>query len=338
MEIRRLDLADRDSVAAVHALREHIRAVETPELAFVPEHVFAKSLANPSPNTEFRYYTASDGGDVLGVLQVMLPTKDNAHYAEAELAVHPERRRRGIGTALLEQLLVLARDEARSELVVLARAAIDGGPSRPDAGARFLEHHGFEAALTEIDRRLDLAAVDPAVEERLWNEAVAAAEDYEVVSWIGRCPEEYLDGLGRIDSKIFAEIPLGEVDLRPRVIDRQYILAREDRAEASGNAMIRTIAVPKGSNDVAANTLIYAPEGLQHGEQAITIVDPAHRGHRLGLLTKLANLRQLREHYGRVTTLWTGNADTNANMVAINDLLGYWPVDAHVSYKRNIEV
>jgi len=52
---------------------------------------------------------------------------------------------------------------------------------------------------------------------------------------------------------------------------------------------------------------------------------------------KLANHRRLREHFPDVTTIWTGNADTNANMVAINDLLGYRPVDARVSYKRTLD-
>jgi hypothetical protein len=126
------------------------------------------------------------------------------------------------------------------------------------------------------------------------------------------------------------------VDLRPRTVDPEFIRTREERADALGNAMIRTIAVPKGTNEVAANTLIYAHQGHEHVDQAITIVDPAHRGHRLGLLVKLANLRQLREHYGHATHVWTGNADTNANMVAINDLLGFRPVYALRSYKRGL--
>ena len=71
--------------------------------------------------------------------------------------------------------------------------------------------------------------------------------------------------------------------------------------------------------------------------QALTTVDPAHRGHRLGLLVKRANLRQRREHYGNVTTIWTGNATTNANMIAINDQVGFRPVDARVSYKRLLD-
>lgn len=338
VEILRAHPADKDALKQVHELFELVRSTETPELAPVPEDRYAGALEHPPPNSEYRCYTAVDDGTVLGQTWVYLPNDENAHYAEAELAVHPDHRRRGVGTALLDHFLQLARDERRSELVIRVRAAVEGGPSRPDTGARFLEKHGFTKALTEIDRSLRIDAIDPQAEQRLWDTSIAAAEGYEIVSWIGRCPEEYVEGLGRIDSQIFAEVPLGELDLRPRTVDADFVRTREDRAEAKGDILVRTIAVHRASGDLAANTLIYAHEGEEHAGQAITIVDPAHRGHRLGLLTKLANLRQLREHHGHVTTIWTGNADNNANMVAINDQMGFRPVDALLSYQRKLDI
>jgi GNAT superfamily N-acetyltransferase len=338
MEIRRVDPADKDTLRQVHELFEAVRATETPELAPTPERHYAGALQHPPPNSEYRCYTAVEDGTVLGQTWVYLPLKENTHYAEAELAVHPGHRRRGVGTALLDHLLELAREERRGELVVTVRAAVADGSDRPDTGARFLERHGFTAALTEIARSLRLDTFDTATEQRLWDESIGFADDYELVSWIGRCPEQYVEGLGRIDSQIFAEIPLGDIDLRPRTIDADFVRAREDRAEAQEHLLIRTIAVHRASGDVAANTLIYAHEGQAHADQAITIVDKDHRGHRLGLLTKLANLRQLREHHTYITDIWTGNADTNANMVAINDQLGFRPVDARVSYRRLIEL
>ncbi|WP_205325763.1 GNAT family N-acetyltransferase [Glycomyces sp. YM15] len=336
-EIRRVLPADRELLRQVHEVFEAVRAAETPELAPVPAERYGGTLEHPRPNSEFRCYAAVEDGAVRGQTWVYLPHDENAHYTEVELAVHPGHRRRGLGGALLDHLLRLARDERRSEIVVTVRTAVDGGPDRPDTGARFLEQRGFTAALTEIHRSLDLGEADLEAESRLWDESITSAADYELVSWTGRTPEHYLDGLGRIDSQIFAEIPLGEVDLRPRAIDAAYVRAREDRAEAQGHTMVRTLAVHKQSGDVVANTLIYVHGEEPHANQAITIVDPAHRGHRLGLLAKLANLRQLREHHGGVTTIWAGNADTNAGMVAINDRLGFRPVDALVSYRLKLE-
>nr|WP_255672526.1 GNAT family N-acetyltransferase [Glycomyces amatae] len=315
---------------------ELARATETPELAPVSASRYASFLEHPPPGAEFRCYTAAQDGALVGAVWLSMPLKENAHYLEAELLVHPGHRRRGIGTALLDRLLDLARDEHRSEIVLLARAAVAGGPPRSDAGARFLERHGFAPALTEIDRKAAVGAAT-ADEERLWDEALAASGDYEAVSWIGRCPDEHVAGLGRIDSMIFTEIPLGDVDLRPRTVDAQFVRDREDRAEAQGNDLIRTVAVHRAGGGLVANTVLYAHRDETYAQQAITIVDPAHRGHRLGLLVKLANLRRLREARPEVTAVWTGNADVNANMNAINERLGFRPVDARVSYRRRLD-
>ena len=52
-----------------------------------------------------------------------------------------------------------------------------------------------------------------------------------------------------------------------------------------------------------------------------------HRGHRLGLLAKVANLRHLRSAQPDTRWVTSWNAGSNVHMVAINDLLGFVPVD-----------
>ncbi|WP_051392971.1 GNAT family N-acetyltransferase [Glycomyces arizonensis] len=335
MEIQRLDPTDADQVDRAWALLERVHRADTPELPRGPKRYFSDELAQPLPHAELRGHLAVDGEQALGYLRVYLPMKENAHYAEAEISVHPEHRRRGVGTALLEHLLETARTESRTEVVVVARATWKDGPVRSTAGPEFLEKHGFTAALTEVHRRLEVAAFDAATERRLRSEAEAASgDDYELVCWAGRTPERYLEQLGRIDSMIFDEIPLGDVDLRSREIDVDHVRARDDRDEGVGVTCLRAVAVHKGSGVMAANSALFALKDDTDAYQGITIVDPAHRGHRLGLLTKLANLRQLRERFGHVTAIWTGNADVNAHMVAVNERLGFEPVDALVSYKR----
>jgi mycothiol synthase len=75
----------------------------------------------------------------------------------AEGAVHPALRRRGIGTALLGQLVELAGDEP---LDVWAHGDLPGS-------AQLLGRHGFERARVLLQMRRDLAGVDPAPSPRL---------------------------------------------------------------------------------------------------------------------------------------------------------------------------
>lgn len=62
-------------------------------------------------------------------------------------------------------------------------------------------------------------------------------------------------------------------------------------------------------------------------DQRDTLVRPEHRGHRLGLALKLANLRALQSRTTAPATVHTWNAEANAPMIAVNDQLGFRPVE-----------
>jgi RimJ/RimL family protein N-acetyltransferase len=57
-----------------------------------------------------------------------------------------------------------------------------------------------------------------------------------------------------------------------------------------------------------------------------TLVAPAHRGHRLGVAVKVANLRLLGSERPDVTRVTTYNAEVNTHMVGVNEALGFRPV------------
>ena len=57
-----------------------------------------------------------------------------------------------------------------------------------------------------------------------------------------------------------------------------------------------------------------------------TLVLPAHRGHRLGLATKVENLRRVQAAEPGRSALYTWNAEVNRHMVAVNEALGFRPV------------
>ena len=82
-----------------------------------------------------------------------------ARYDEgvAELVVHPDRRRRGFGTALVHQLLELSGDRPLS---IWAHGDLPGS-------AELLAPHGFERARVLLQMRRDLAGVDPEPSTRL---------------------------------------------------------------------------------------------------------------------------------------------------------------------------
>lgn len=59
------------------------------------------------------------------------------------------------------------------------------------------------------------------------------------------------------------------------------------------------------------------------GHQMNTAVTRKHRGHRLGLLAKIAMLELLAAAEPQLERVVTWNAESNRHMIAVNEALGY---------------
>ena len=59
--------------------------------------------------------------------------------------------------------------------------------------------------------------------------------------------------------------------------------------------------------------------------QQDTAVLPAHRGHRLGVWMKAANLSRLTADHPRISRVTTSNAADNEHMLRVNQQVGFKP-------------
>ena len=57
-----------------------------------------------------------------------------------------------------------------------------------------------------------------------------------------------------------------------------------------------------------------------------TLVRREHRGHRLGVAVKVANVRLLQRERPDITRLTTYNAEVNSHMIGVNEAIGFRPV------------
>jgi RimJ/RimL family protein N-acetyltransferase len=87
---------------------------------------------------------------------------------------------------------------------------------------------------------------------------------------------------------------------------------------------------------VALTEMVTEAETPDWAFQQITAVLPAHRGHRLGLLVKVAMLELLLTREPAVRYIQTGNAGANAHMIAINEQLGFTVAGAGRDWELNI--
>jgi GNAT superfamily N-acetyltransferase len=340
MEIIELDPADGDLVSGAFDVMRATHAADHPENPAPHRATFIAGLSYPPPDEDEAHFVAVEDGQVLALLGIGMPNRGNLHFGWAWINVHPDHRRKGIGSALVDHYIAYARERGRTELTLDTHMSWEGGFERSKAGQLFNEKHGFKLALTWINRRCAVDALDADTEQALLEKAQAAAGDeYEIISWIGRTPEELVETMARIDSTILAEVPLGDLELEPETVDAELKNAKADRSEAMGMKMVQTVARYRGSGEVVANTCVFIHDDGEFPDayQGITIVDKDHRGHRLGLLLKIVNLRLVRENFPHIRAIWTDNADVNAPMIDINVTLGYEIVDAGGEFQRKFE-
>ncbi|WP_213454803.1 GNAT family N-acetyltransferase [Rhizomonospora bruguierae] len=325
-----LDTGDAALADRLWEISAAVTAADLPDLPPPDQHSFSLNLREPWPGNDREHFVARDAaGTVLGYAKLDLPVLDNLTIAEAEIEVDPAHRRRGAGRALLAALLDRARALGRKHLAGMAVEQLPGGPGRAGAGAAFAKAAGFSMALAEVRRRLDVTAIDRAVLDDLLTRAWSRAKGYSLVRWRGATPEDLVADVAYLDGRLIQDAPMGDLAWEPQKVDASRVRANEAALARHRRTAYHAGVRHDATGRLAAWTTIgRAQDRRTHGYQWITIVDPDHRGHRLGTIVKIENLYHALAHEPEFVAINTWNAASNKHMISINEVLGFRAVDA----------
>ncbi len=274
-------------------------------------------------------YLARVDGVVVGSGAISASEYDNLDLAWVLVEVHPEHRRRGYGTVILDVLLDEARRRGRKII------AAEGWES--EAGDGFAARHDFEKKLASINRRQALADIDWPELDKRYDAALPHATDYVLERWSVPTPIERLDALAEMASAI-NDAPTDDLDYEDEVFTAERMAAYETAMAGRGERLYRVVARHVPSGALAAQTVVVvSEEDPTWGDQHDTSVTRAHRGHRLGLLLKADMLRWLRDDEPQLKTVDTWNAESNDHMIGVNEILGYRVMGREWAYQRTLD-
>lgn len=327
MDLRALDPSNATEAAAWYAAMHAGAAAERTAPAIIGEQAVLTSLRTNDANlvNDRRAFGAWDGPTCLGAATLGMPRQENRELAEVDVTVPPEHRRHGVGGALYDYAVAVARAESRTTFEDEVNVPPDQNLAT-SAGGRFALARGFVSQ--HVEQRLLLDVPLPATTlDELARTAQQKATGYRVESWVGLTPDGWLESFARMHTLMEQDVPTGNLSRAPITYDAQKLQATEQRMIDQGFGPVTTLVLGPDGEPAAYTEMLVAEPGSADVFQEDTFVLRAHRGHRLGTLAKVANLRQLATRHPQTRHVNTWTAEVNDAMRTINERFGFRAVE-----------
>jgi GNAT superfamily N-acetyltransferase len=315
MRIEQVDLTDTKKIRECFEVYLAAQRVDEPDGAWFTERPFGGWMTLGWDADPRELWLAADQDSAAGWYRLAMPARENLNQAGLNLTVHPAERRRGLGLGLLRH--------AAGRAAAHGRAVLHGGARIGSPGEAFARAAGAKPGLVEVQRVLDLGTLEKGKLGRLRGPAERAAAGYSLTSWAGPIPEEFIEQVAVLYNAM-ADAPRD-----PEVVHEEWDARRvresvNDLRPRYGLRDYTVVARHDDTGDLAALTeMAVDPASPGWGFQMNTAVTRKHRGHRLGLLVKIAMMEWLATTEPQLERITTWNGQDNEHMIAINEAMGY---------------
>jgi GNAT superfamily N-acetyltransferase len=333
VEIRPLDLADDALMDEIYAVEERSATLGRETMPHWTQQEFTGAYRAPDSGERREAFGAFDGDTLLGFCVAWFPLLDNLDKVYFDLHVDPPVRRRGVGRALVAELEDRARVDSRTML--LTDSKIPSVERETHPYRRFAEACGFLFSNVEVVRHLSLPVPDERL--RVWaDQAAERHEGYRVETYVDEFPDELAESLCLLMGQLAVDAPTGLVDFEEEAFTVERLRERYATAAAMGRSIFETVAISPDGIVAAQSTLAVATGPGTDVFQWGTFVHREHRGHRLGLAVKVANIRAVQDAHPDKRRITTQNAETNDFMVDINKGIGFEAVEDSAEWVKRL--
>jgi hypothetical protein len=157
-----------------------------------------------------------------------------------------------------------------------------------------------------------------------------------VHTWSGLTPDEWLDEMAVLAVRMSTDAPSAGLEEPEESWDAARIREREERILESPADFLTTAIEHVGSGRLAGYTRFLVPDSGGPVNQWTTIVRREDRGHRLGMLLKIANLQELDARFPGHPSVVTWNAEENRHMLDVNEAIGFDPIGYEGAWRKDL--
>lgn len=235
------------------------------------------------------------------------------HLIQFELEILEEYRGKGIGRHAMKLIYDFANENGKKVLITTTDES---------DGRAFLKKMGAKEALAGVENRLELESVDWKMVEN-WAKDGSNRSPSSTMEFHYSIPEEIIEEYCKVYTETMNQQPLGELDVGAIIISPEAYRQQEKMFVDMGRIWI--IAFTKETNGKISGLteMRYNPSRESMISQLLTGVQEEYRGRGLGKWLKASMLLKIREEYPQVKIVTTGNANSNAPMLSINNRLGF---------------
>jgi len=324
--------ASQAEYAALNRHANHLRRERQPDDPPVPLEESIQGLKNIPPFVDIKMWCAWDASQTeiiaLGNVELM-HREENQHLAGFDITVQPEYRRQGLGRQLLALVTEASLADNRRLLMAVTIDRIPGGEA-------FMSRLGAQKGMEGHINQLCLADLDRNLLERWLARGRERTAEFELGLWEGPYPEEQLAAVAQL-YELTNQQPWGDLEIEDSHTTPEQLRQMEQMLFARGDQRRTFYVIERTTGKFAGYTeTAWNPNRPEILRQDMTGVFPEYRNKGLGRWLKAAMLDKVLKEHPEVKFVRTGNADSNAAMLKINNELGFQPYMANALWQVEI--